>query len=275
MKKLLRKFVLKNLKKYLKVISLVIQEDIQYRINFITSFLCVIFPLFAIVLLWKTVYQEVNIIGGYDKSLMVSYYIISALIGDFICIAIWYNIKSDILEGSLSNFLIKPINYRLYNLSLRIGTNFVCSIFNFSIIVIFSLFFLKLIFFPQPIFLLLFFITFIFSFILSFELTFVISISSFWLKENEGLNAFIGVIIPVLIGSVVPLNLFPNFIVQISNFLPFKYILFVPVNVYLMQYSIGEILTYMLIQVFWIVIIHLLGNWVWSYGLKKYESVGV
>lgn len=66
-------------RKYLKVLSIVTKEGVQYRLNYLLSFLCVVFPLLAIVLLWNTVYVEVELVKGYTKSMMITYYILAAL----------------------------------------------------------------------------------------------------------------------------------------------------------------------------------------------------
>lgn len=75
---------------------MVFQEDMQYRADYIVSFLCVLFPLIAILLLWRTIFYEVEMIKGYTAAMMITYYVLAAFLGDFVHPVVWMDIASDI-----------------------------------------------------------------------------------------------------------------------------------------------------------------------------------
>lgn len=261
-------------RKYLKVLSVVSQEGAQYRLNYLLSFLCVIFPLLAIVLLWNTVYREVELVKGYTKSMMVTYYILAALVGDLVAVVLWMDITSDIRDGTLSNYLLRPINYRVYNFCVKMASNISYSLVVLGVIIVFTLLFARDFFLPNLSYLFLFLIALCLSIILGFEITYLFSLSAFWTKENTGLSYCTDFFLPLLMGSIVPLDLFPTFIYRMVEYLPFKYLLYFPINIFLEKVSLKEICYGFIMQVMWIVVAHFIGEWIWQRGIKKYVAAG-
>jgi ABC-type uncharacterized transport system permease subunit len=64
----------------------------------------------------------------------------------------------------------------------------------------------------------------------------------------------------------------PAWFFSLNNFLPFKYILFVPVSV-LMGRMQPDIWLF-LVPVCWIIVLYFINKFVYKWGLKKYESFG-
>jgi ABC-2 type transport system permease protein len=261
-------------RKYLKVLSIVSQEGAQYRLNYLLSFLCVIFPLLAIVLLWNTVYGEVELVKGYTKSMMVTYYILAALVGDLVAVVLWMDITSDIRDGTLSNYLLRPINYRVYNFCVKMASNASYSLIVLGVIVVFIFLFARNLFLPNLGYFFLFLLSLCFSIILGFEITYLFSLSAFWTKENTGLSYCTNFFIPILMGSILPLDLFPTTIYKIVGYLPFKYLLYFPINIFLEKVSLTEIGYGFIIQAMWIGVAYFVGEWIWRMGIKKYSAVG-
>lgn len=264
-----------RIKKYLRVISLANQEGMQYRLNYTISFLVVAFPLLISILLWKTVYIDMEVLENYTRSMMITYYILAAFIGDFVAVVVWWEITSDIRNGTLSNFLLRPIDYRSYYFSvIKIGANLGYSLVVAIIIGIFVGVFFKSIYIPDLLHFLLFIISFVLSIILSFNITYSLSLTAFWTKENRGLMCVVNFAIPLFMGSLLPLDLFPDFFFNLMKFLPFQYLLYFPINIFLERIDINGVIFGFIIQVIWIAIMYFVGEFVWSRGIKKYEAVG-
>lgn len=265
---------IKMYRKYLKVLSIVSQEGAQYRLNYLLSFLCVIFPLLAIVLLWNTVYSEVEVVKGYTKSMMVTYYVLAALIGDLVAVVLWMDITSDIRDGTLSNYLLRPINYRIYNFCVKMAANAGYSLIALGVIIVFIYLFARDFFLPNLSYLFMFLIALCFSIVLGFEITYFLSLSAFWIKENTSLFYCTNFLIPILMGSILPLDLFPLPIYKIVEYLPFKCLLYFPINIFLEKLSLKEISFGFILQIMWILISHFAGDWIWQRGIRRYSAVG-
>src|SRR6516164_4100590 len=108
------------MKKYWHVIGIGIQSNLAYRVNYLTRTLFSFIPLFAMLSLWRTIYQ--NHSGGssgFSQADMMFYYLLVAVVDVLTAVnEDDWQIASDIREGNISQFLLKPIDYLWYRLCL-------------------------------------------------------------------------------------------------------------------------------------------------------------
>jgi len=79
----------------------------------------------------------------------------------------------------------------------------------------------------------------------------------------------------ILSGFLIPLDLFPKWFVTVTDYLPFKYLIYFPVKVYLGQIT-GPAYWYgILIMLLWIAVLGVAVKIIWPFALRKYESVGI
>ena len=69
------------MKKYWHVIGIGIQNNLTYRVNYLTRTLFGFIPLFAMLSLWRTIYAgNGSAIAGYTLAQMISYYLLVAVV---------------------------------------------------------------------------------------------------------------------------------------------------------------------------------------------------
>lgn len=90
----------------------------------------------------------------------------------------------------------------------------------------------------------------------------------FTLDEKGVVNIFM-VISDILSGLVIPIPFFPNYLQNISNILPFRYITDFPFRLYVENISNYEGLIGIGIQIIWIIILVILGRFITKKALKK------
>ena len=95
-------------------------ESVIYRSNVLINFFFGCVPLFVSILLWKAIYgTEFSEIGNYSYSQMITYYVLV-----FLCSQILdardntVKISEMIRDGSMHNFMLKPIDFICYNFKL-------------------------------------------------------------------------------------------------------------------------------------------------------------
>ena len=96
------------------------QNTLVYRFNFLFRAGFSLVPLLATIYLWQTIYHgKTSAIGGYTLSGMISYYLLVTLVDTFTSVTDddW-QIAADIKDGNISQFLLKPINFLGYRISL-------------------------------------------------------------------------------------------------------------------------------------------------------------
>ena len=110
------------MKKYLHVISVGFQNNLQYRFNYLTRTLFSFIPLFAMLSLWRTIYTangDGRPLSGYTEAQMIFYYLMVAVVDVFTAVnEDDWQIAADIREGNINQFLLKPVDYLWYRLCL-------------------------------------------------------------------------------------------------------------------------------------------------------------
>jgi ABC-2 type transport system permease protein len=75
-------------------------------------------------------------------------------------------------------------------------------------------------------------------------------------------------------GYVIPISIYPLWAQNILNFLPFKYLYYVPANIFLGKLSVEDSLQELVKSFLWVTLLLLLSHGFWKKGVKKYSSAG-
>jgi ABC-2 type transport system permease protein len=172
----------------------------------------------------------------------------------------------------VTNYLLKPFSYPLERLLKMLGQVSINILFVSPIAVLLGFLLKDYITLPS----LPHFFQFVglvtVSLIFYFLIYFLTAMSSFWVTHGGNFIYATIIISNFLNGSVLPLDLFPEWYQAISIYLPFQYLIFVPIQAYL-----GNITNWPLTIILafaWMAVFILL-NWVvWRLGVKKFEAVG-
>src|SRR3990167_371349 len=102
--------------KYFYVTKNSLAEFFTYRLNFILWRVRVIISILITYFLWLAIYAGQDNIFNYRKDQMLTYIILLAFLTGVVLSTQTFRIAEEINSGNLSNFLIRPINYFVYNL---------------------------------------------------------------------------------------------------------------------------------------------------------------
>src|SRR5467141_537915 len=110
------------MKKYFHVINIGIQNNLTYRFNFLMRTLFGLIPLVAMLYVWRTIYEGKgagSMVGDYSLAQMISYYLLVTVVDALTAVnEDDWQIATDIKDGNISQFLLKPIDYLAYRLCL-------------------------------------------------------------------------------------------------------------------------------------------------------------
>lgn len=87
--------------------------------------------------------------------------------------------------------------------------------------------------------------------------------------DNRGINAVITFLILFLCGNILPLTLFPDRWQRFIQWQPFAQILDAPIRLYTGKYALRGFPQIALMQVFWIVLLVLIGRMLWRHTLRR------
>jgi len=267
------------MKKYLHVIGIGLQSNLQYRANYLSRTLFSFIPLFAMVSLWRTVYASNSGAGernGFTEAQIVFYYLMVAVVDIFTAVnEDDWQIAADIREGNISQFLLKPVDYLTYRLCLFFSGR---------------LAFVSMACIPLGIFLfcfrgycvgpmdntaaLLFPISLVLTALLQFFISYALAMLAFWFLE---ITTFIFIVFAfeyIASGHLFPLDLLPPVVKQLVFLTPFPYQLYFPIGIYMGKVAGTELWRGLLIQGLWVVAAYGLARLMWARGVKKYSAFG-
>lgn len=261
------------MKKYWTIFKLELQREMQYRFNFFISIFSNGFILIFFFYFWIKIYSEGNKIGSYDLKALLTYYLLVTIWTFLFFRDLGWIISDEIREGSVNNFLLKPLSYIFNHLAKYFG-GFVNGLVNYiPILIIFFIFLRRFLVYPNNLIQLLFFLL---SSILAAALYFLISynlgLTSFWLGMIQSLVYGSQIIGDFLGGKYIPIDLFPNWLLRISNFLPFRYMIYEPVSIFLNKVKFSW--QSLIVPVVWIAILSIIACVLWKRGIKIYEAYG-
>ena len=113
------------------------------------------------------------------------------------------------------------------------------------------------------------------SALIQFGIAYCFGLLSFWLLEIQGMVILSMALESVLGGQIFPLDLLPDGLFRISQFLPYYYQMYFPVAIFTGRLNDPvAIVSGLGIQACWVVVILALGQFLWTRGLRLHTAVG-
>ncbi len=262
--------------KYFQVLKITLQEYFVYRLNFLFWRFRSVVQILVLYFLWQAVIPAGVTLFGYDQAKILTYILGTSIIRSFILSSRSVDVAGQIASGDLVNFLLKPISYIKYWFAKDMADkilNLVFAAAEISLII----YLLKPPIILQTNFLIVF-LTLVaigLGIILFFFFSFLLSLIAFWTPENPWPVRFLfGIFLEFFCGGLFPLDILPKGIFTALQALPFPYLLFFPLNVYLGRLGLGEIFLGLGICLFWTIVIYYAVRFSFRAGLKNYAAWG-
>jgi ABC-2 type transport system permease protein len=263
------------MKKYLLVISNCVEEYFAYRLNFILWRLRVVISVLITYFLWISVFAGQTTVFGYNESRILTYILMMVFVNGIVLSTRTSNVASEINYGTLSNFLIRPLNYFKFSFSRDLADKILNSLFSVIEFALLVVLFNPPIIVQSNIFML---ILFLFSLLLAgllyFEIGMILSFIGFWSYDTWAPRFIFLILLSFLSGSYFPLDILPGAIYNFLSYLPFTYLIFYPLKIYLGEMPTIFIYKGFFISFFWIAFLFFAMKLIWIRGLKIYTSEG-
>lgn len=264
-----------NLKLYWQIAKNTWDETVTYRTSFILYRLREFLQILSIYFIWAVVVPSNGDFFGYTRSSILTYVLVTAFVSDIVMATRTTQIAAEINEGALTNYLVRPIHYLKYHFARDLGDkamNIIFSIIELSLIIFLLRPPLQLQ--TQPMNLLLFVFAVLLAVVLFFFISVLISFIGFWSNEGWGPRFIFYQMITFFSGYLFPLDLLPKPVYDFFSLLPFTYLIFFPVKIYLGQMGMFDIVLGFIIMIFWIFVLYKFTTFVWVKGLRVYTAQG-
>ncbi len=265
------------MKKYWHVINIGIQNTLTYRMNFLFRCVFGFVPLLATIALWRAIYDgRTDTISGYSLAGMISYYLVLTIVDALTAVnEDDWQIATDIKDGNISQFLLKPIDFLGYRLCLFGAGRLVYMVVAIVPTTLFVLWFREDFSLPAAAATFGYFLlSVVMTGLLQFFLSYTMALLAFWMQEVSTVIFILFAFEYIASGHLFPLDILPPAVEQVLRFTPFPYQLYFPVSIWLGRTTGAAVGQGLLIQAAWVVAAYLLARWVWSRGIRKYSAVG-
>lgn len=249
------------------------QTTLQYRWSVVIYL--VGYSLYVAVLLhlWTAIYHQGDGVAGYTLSEILTYYLLQLVLNSVVFSYVSWDLIQHVREGEISNFLVRPLDpYRYYlvlDLSGRVLESlFVLGAVGLLVILVAGTFQLP----PDGKTFMVFLVTVVLAILLSFELDFAIGVAAFWFVQVKAFRQILQSLILFFSGSLLPLDLFPAWLASLAQWLPFPYLVYFPVSVFLGR--VEDPWPGLIRMGVWILVFYGFSRWLLGRGLRRYEAVG-
>ncbi|MDE7273621.1 MAG: ABC-2 family transporter protein [Lachnospiraceae bacterium] len=248
------------MKAYLFVIKIRIQSALAYRFNVISTILIQCLLMFAMACFWKAAYGGTETVSGIGKQDMITYTMISVIMGNLLTMGVEGRIENSVYSGSVALDMLKPVSiYGIY-LSEDLGDMVVSF---FQTVVPLLILGTAMFGFPVPAsagHFILFLLSFCIGYLINWILAALLGMCAFKIIRMGPLVNVKGFIMKLLSGSVIPLWFFPEGFQTFLEFLPFVNIYQLPLGIYIGRYTYREMLLRTGLQLFWCMALWLIFN---------------
>lgn len=263
-----RKTSRSGMSKYFCILSKTFQSNLVYRASIIwTMFFRSLSFLFQY-FLWKSLIGS-GVYKGITLNDMIFYTMLTTLVGSLSFSPVADELESQVRDGSVIMNFLRPISFKLNCLFSSFGDNLFFVATQVVPVYIIGAIAIGI---PAPANALqgfYFAISVIMGFLISFEVRYVVGLLAFWLQKTWYLYWYLDFGLILFGGTLIPLWFFTDFWVKASYFLPFRYISYDAINIYLGKIADVNIAYSLSGSLAWLVILFLIENAVWKMAQKK------
>lgn len=239
-----------------------------YKSNFWLFTLNRIIEVLVYISVWEAIYNQTGDAGGFTIEKMITYYILVTAIKSFALWGINEDMAHSIRTGKINKELLNPLTYFEYYFGMNLGELAFASVTGFAAFIICSIAWgitlpISLINFLLSILVILLGIP------ITFFIQMIVGTVGFYSSSIWGMQIFRKSIISIFSGIIAPITLFPTWFQNLSKFLPFKELIYTPVNIWLGQAQTSEIIFVVIKQILWGIFLYIIAKIFFNHAIKK------
>lgn len=256
------------MRKYWIVFMKSLKSEMTYRFAAFAGIVSALLGFMIQIFLWKTllgteIQQETSF------SDMLVFVLINSFLMELTRADVATRIENAMIDGTISLELMRPISYKYYLLANVFGENIYTTITRTVPIVFVGMFFISQNTLPDPVHGVLFVLSALLGVLLTFEVTYLVGLSAFWLQRCWFIRFYLTGFKKVFGGTIVPLWFYPEGLKTASYFLPFRYMTFEPINIFLGKTAAGDAWIPILTALLWLVGLSLVDQLIFRAALKR------
>jgi len=254
------------------------EERFVYRGDFALGTLMRFLPIITQIFLWTAIFQASgrSEIADYTRDTIIAYYMLTMISRAFSSMpGLCSGIALQVRDGEIKKFLIQPVDMLGFLLLGRVAHK--ATYYTIAVVPFVFVFFLCRGFFPgwpeAPVFI-AFCLSLFMGFLLGFFIEASLGLVAFWFLEVSSLVFIYNLLSFFLSGHMFPLDLLPDWAINIVNVLPFQYLAYMPAAIFLGKIPEEELWTSLAIEACWLLAFVALARFMFERGVQRYSGFG-
>ncbi|REK71841.1 ABC transporter permease [Paenibacillus paeoniae] len=241
-----------------------------YRSNTVILAFGSFLKLFVLMSVWQGLFRGNDAINGITYGDMMLFVLINLLVGMLTYSRIGSTIGDKVVSGSISTDLIRPVSFKSYMIADQWGENLFR--FLFSAVPACAIYFVFMsipAIAADPLRILLFVISVTCGIVIIYHIHYILGLTSFWTGNAYYIDWFMKAFYELFAGTFVPLWFYPQWLLHIGTFLPFRLVTFEPIAILAGKTDTAGAIGIIALQGVWILFLLLAEKWLWSRAQHK------
>lgn len=211
-------------------------------------------------------------ITGFTQQDFVRYYILLILVNQLTYPTSHWTVGDQIYGGKMSIVLLRPISPFYDVVASDLAVKIVCMPFVIFVVGVAAILNFRLAISGLDLLVAVYLL--LMAQIIRFMLAYTLSLFAFFTNKIKSLLSINDTLVFLLAGQVAPSSLLPGFMQDISDYLPFQYMISFPIEFSLGKLDHSQLVFGIIVQFVWAVVIILCNRLVWKKGIRAYMAVG-
>jgi ABC-2 type transport system permease protein len=244
-------------------------NTLAYRLRYYTGIVTYFIYVSVYYFIWKAIYEHSASIEGFDFAHLLTYIGVGWIIRSFYFNNIDQDLAYQVMEGRLAMDLIKPVNIQMMYVARAAGE----SVFRLALLTVPTA---LVLFWVYPLRrpasfgnTAAFLVSVALSFLIVAAINFAVGTFALRLQSILGLLRAKFFLLELFSGLLLPMTFFPQIAQKILGLLPFQYISYVPMLIYLGKLNGLGLVRAIAIQIFWVAVLMALGDALWRWSTRK------
>lgn len=258
-----------SLRKYFAFSRLNIERRLAFKWDAIWSIFTTSIKILFNVLLWSSIFAtNSKNIAGFSLKQIIAYYVISQFIVRIVSTSIDRQLSREIARGQIMNRLLRPVDLFYEGMFKSFGDSMWTVVFEVIPLLILAVLFLDFNLNAKFVTWIYFLISLIISFYINYSINFLAGLSAVWLKGSEGVIHAKDFVSMITSGAIIPLSFFVGFAMTLISLLPFKFIVYIPMIIFLEKGNVSNVVVLLGQGIIWCMALTVLCRLCYKSALK-------
>jgi ABC-2 type transport system permease protein len=262
--------------KYLEITKITFKAQLAWRFDIAVNVVFTIAKILFAFILWKGIFDQRTTVAGFTFDSMLSYYIINSFLSQLDMSGnVSDELSNRIRSGTFSKYMVIPVNIQGYFLAQTAGASVFYLIFNLiAAIVWIFVFGIEFTFTTNPWLILVALLMVLLGLIFMIQLNYFLGLLTLKFQDIYLFLMIKSNIVVFIAGTLVPLALLPDLVLQVMRYFPFYYISYLP-SMLLIGRNVEEIGFGLTLLTTWVLLFLIINKITYQRLRVRYDGVGI